>query len=386
MSTQPANAQTDFATATNAAARPIRPMRLWPAIGLIAAYWVSWVGFSFADLTISAHFFTSVIGPGVLLLLFLIWWGTNRGVRWTDRLLGIAAVVGGCVLAVRGMHPSVGFYGALIMALPIGLTIWVVWLMAGGRRSRFVRCWGAILSLLPIWILFGLTRSFGIDGNLHADMHWRWTPSPEELLIAERTRAGDKTGVLPIADAAPLTLEPGDWPGLRGKNRDGIVRDLRIATDWSKLPPKQIWRHPIGPAWSSFAVVGSRLFTQEQRDEAEAVVCLDAATGHEIWVHTDHARHWDGQGGAGPRGTPSFADDRIYSLGATGALNCLDAASGKSKWMRNIADEAQAAVPMWGFSGSPLVVGQIVIVYAGGEKGLLAYRAATGEPAWSAAT
>ena len=146
----------------------------------------------------------------------------------------------------------------------------------------------------------------------------------------------------PITDAAPLTLKPGDWPGLRGADRDGIVHDLRIATDRSKSPPKQIWRQRIGPAWSSFAVVGQRLFTQEQRAEEEAVVCLDAANGREIWVHTDKARHWDGQGGAGPRGTPTFAADRIYSLGATGVLNCLDAANGESKWMRNIADDAKA--------------------------------------------
>ncbi|HEV3415382.1 MAG TPA: PQQ-binding-like beta-propeller repeat protein, partial [Pirellulales bacterium] len=92
-------------------------------------------------------------------------------------------------------------------------------------------------------------------------------------------------------------------------------------------------------------------------------------------------------GGAGPRGTPVFDGGRIYSLGATGVLNCLDAATGEVKWMRKIADDAKTSVPMWGYSGSPLVVGDLVIVYAGGgEKGLAAYHAANGEPAWTTPT
>jgi outer membrane protein assembly factor BamB len=82
-----------------------------------------------------------------------------------------------------------------------------------------------------------------------------------------------------------------------------------------------------------------------------------------------------------------FDGGRIYSLGATGVLNCLDAATGEVKWMRKIADDAKTSVPMWGYSGSPLVVGDLVIVYAGGgEKGLAAYHAANGEPAWTTPT
>jgi outer membrane protein assembly factor BamB len=135
------------------------------------------------------------------------------------------------------------------------------------------------------------------------------------------------------------------------------------------------------------AVVGDRLFTQEQRGDTEAVVCLDTATGHEVWSHEDRARFWDGVSGAGPRATPAFDGGRIYSLGGTGILNCLDAATGKRLWTRNIAEESGASVPGWGFSGSPLVTGPLVVVYAGGpnEKGLLAYRADTGQTVWHAA-
>src|SRR5262249_33961848 len=103
-------------------------------------------------------------------------------------------------------------------------------------------------------------------------------------------------------------------------------------------------------------------------------------------------RFFESVSGAGPRGTPTFADGRIYSLGATGKLNCLDAASGKPIWTHDIVADAQAeAAPkaftarQWGYSNSPLVVNGLVIVFAGGEheKSLLAYHADSGEPAWT---
>src|SRR5262249_42252999 len=171
-----------------------------------------------------------------------------------------------------------------------------------------------------------------------------------------------------------------------GPNRDGNLRGVRIATDWDAAPPTLVWRRRIGPAWSSVVVVGERLFTQEQLGGGEAVVCLDAASGRTLWSHRDEARHEDVQGGAGPRATPTFADGRIFALGATGILNCLDAATGDRKWFRDIAADAGTKVPMWGFSSSPLVVGNRVVVFAGGdsEKTLLAYRTDSGKPAWSA--
>src|SRR5262249_17312741 len=116
------------------------------------------------------------------------------------------------------------------------------------------------------------------------------------------------------------------------------------------------------------------------------VVCYDAATGKEIWAHEDAVRFWESVSGAGPRATPTFADGRIYALGAKGLLNCLDAATGKQYWSQDITTVAAAKAPMWGYSGSPLVVDGLVIVFAGGEgdQNLLAYRTASGELAWTA--
>ena len=140
------------------------------------------------------------------------------------------------------------------------------------------------------------------------------------------------------------------------------------------------------------AVVDGRLFTQEQRGEQEAVVCLDADTGAEIWSHLEPGRFWDSLSSTGPRATPTFADGRIYAQGATGTLVCLDAATGTKVWSRNILSDSGNKLPDWGVSSSPLVAHGLVVVYAGGpadpkgagREALLAYRADTGEPAWSA--
>jgi len=245
-------------------------------------------------------------------------------------------------------------------------------------------------------------RVDGIDGDQQAAVRWRWSTTAEDLYLASRTAANDTAAngteangtaannVPSRYDTSPSTLvaKPGDWTEFRGDDRRGEAHGLKIATDWQSHPPKQVWRQRIGPAWSSMLILGNRLFTQEQRGELEAVVCLDTATGHELWAHQYKARFFDGQAGAGPRSSPTFSAGRLYTLGASGVLNCLEAASGKPCWSRDIVADSGAPLPMWGFSSSPLVVDGLVIVYAGGkgDKGLLAYRAPTGKPAWSVAT
>jgi outer membrane protein assembly factor BamB len=132
----------------------------------------------------------------------------------------------------------------------------------------------------------------------------------------------------------------------------------------------------VGPAWSSVIVIGDRLFTQEQRGEQEMVVGYEASTGNEVWAHADPVRFWETVSGAGPRATPTFAGGRLFTLGATGILNCLEAATGQRSWSHDVAAEAPAKPPLWGYSSSPLVVEDKVIVFAGGEgtRNLLGYR------------
>jgi outer membrane protein assembly factor BamB len=384
------NSQVDQATLSDAPhiepSAP-RPPRTWPAIWLLCIFWSLYFVLRWTEWGVSLGFagFLALFGGGALtMLLFAVWWLTASRLAWAERfeVLGVAVLAG---VGAGFLADKTSLALLFMPGLPLVLTAWSIGLIVARhwRSSRRVMALAGLICLT--WSTMLLFRTQGVSGDFQTAIHWRWTPTAERHYLADPIRNPESSTI-----QDPLTLRAGDWPGFRGDERAGEVREVRIATDWDPAGPKLLWRRRIGPAWSSVAVVGDRLFTQEQLGEDEAVVCLDAATGKTLWSHKDEARHEDGQSEAGPRATPTFADGRIFTLGATGILNCLDAATGEIQWSRDIKADSGTNKPVWGFSSSPLVAEGLVIVFAGSEqsesqKTLLAYHTSSGEPSWSAA-
>ena len=237
---------------------------------------------------------------------------------------------------------------------------------------------------------FGFTillRNEGATGDYWLSTHWRWSQSPEELILAARKPGAAAKPDRVDSSKIGLALADPEWPGFRGADRAARSRGPQIATDWSTRPPRQLWKIQVGPAWSSFAVAGNLLFTQEQRGPMETVVCYDADTGREVWNRQIENRFEDPLGGPGPRATPTLANGGLFVTGATGTFPRLNPATGDIVWQQDLKSVAGRKAPGWGFAASPLITGSDVIVYAGssGDKGLLAFDVASGRLRWSAA-
>jgi outer membrane protein assembly factor BamB len=347
----------------------------------------------------------AILGGLLCALAIVVWWAFFSRAPMLERWGAVVLTIVALLATSRIIHVSIatGMMGMMfpIYAIPFVSLALGVWAVASRRLSDRPRRATMVATILLACGVFALLRTNGVSGA-GSDLAWRWSKTPEQRLLAQTVdepaapappAAPDAApAVLPAAPAAlpappaklpaaPAAAETGaGWPGFRGPHRDGIVPGVRIATDWSASPPVQLWRRPIGPGWSSFAVRGDLLYTQEQRGSDEIVACYNAATGKPVWRHRDAARFWESNAGAGPRATPTLGNGRVYTFGATGILNALDARNGAVVWSRNAASDTGMKVPGWGFASSPLVVDDAVIVAAAGK--LAAYDLSTGKPRW----
>jgi outer membrane protein assembly factor BamB len=364
-------AQTDTPT-------PRKPLRLWP--GVVAAVLLCVVRFVIPLFFPRALAF-GFLGGVVCALAIVVWWVFFSRAPWSERLGAVAVMIVAVIATKPIIHVSIatGMMGMMfyIYAVPITLSLALVaWAVASRRLSDGPRRATMVATILLACGVWALLRTDGITGGAGAQLAWRWTQTPEQRLLAQ---AGDEPAAL--VSAPTTAVNRAEWPGFRGPDRDGIARGARIATDWSRTPPVQLWRRPIGPGWSSFAVGGDLLYTQEQRGDDEVVSCYKVTTGQPVWRHRYAVRFWESNGGAGPRATPTLSNGRVYTFGATGILHALDAGNGAVVWSRNVASDTGTKIPMWGFASSPLVVDDLVIVAAAGK--LAAYDLSTGNPRWS---
>lgn len=390
MSGQPLQAEVPSSAAIPQSAPISEPrLRLWPGVALVIVIWAARVWASTGTGSPTKFFFGLVIIPMLALLLMHLWWLFGSRLRWKDGLIVFGTFVATTIATALISGSNFPAMALILYGVPVVASAWIGWLFLSQTLPWSVRRSGLLLVLVLTGGLFTLVRVEGMDGNFNAKFSWRWIPTAEDQLLAELKTT-------PVAAAAPdsktgkvteLKLQAGDWPEFRGVQRDSRLTGVRIQTDWAKHPPRELWRHRIGPGWSSFAVIGDRIFTQEQRGEDEFVVCYHSQTGTEIWSHHDATRFYEVIAGAGPRSTPTFHEGKIYALGANGRLNCLDAATGAPVWTRDIVADSNAKIPIWGFSSSPLVAHGLVTVFAGGPAGksVLAYKADSGDLAWTGA-
>lgn len=290
----------------------------------------------------------------------------------------------------RGMRFT---FSALAVALAfVGVSIWFVFSSGLPWRIRIVY----LIAMCCLAAFFPLTvRRVDFTGDMIPSFEYRWQMERYARLEAHRASHRAAAAAVPSTDVEsgpPLEAGPLDVPEYRGRARDGIVTGPALARDWSKRSPEKVWRQPAGGGYAGFDIVGPLAFTIEQRKDQEAIVAYDRTTGEERWIYQYPALFAESMGGEGPRATPTFADGKIYSLGATGVLVCLDATSGKLVWERNIFQENAAKNLVWGMSGSPLVYDNLVVVNPGAQQGnpssraVLAFGADDGHLVWESET
>ncbi len=187
-----------------------------------------------------------------------------------------------------------------------------------------------------------------------------------------------------------LTLSAGaDWPQWRGPNRDGAVPAAGAPTAWPEGALKRGWKVPVGEGHAGPVVVGDRVFVFARADDNEVVRALSLADGKELWKFAYPAPYEMNAAalghGKGPKATPCVAGGRVYTLGISGVLTCLDAATGAKAWQYDAGKRFKTTSPLYGAATSPIVSDGLCLVWLGGhdDGALVAFDAAAGREKWA---
>ena len=189
------------------------------------------------------------------------------------------------------------------------------------------------------------------------------------------------------ATAAPAKEKADDyWSDFRGPGRAGVYAQTPILAPWPPNGLPRLWKQPVGGGYASVSIANGVAFTIEQRRAREVVAAYDLRNGRELWTNEWEAFFQESMGGDGPRATPVWLDGKVYTQGAEGEFRCLDAATGKVIWNKNILRDNGTQNIQWGMANSPLLVDGKVIVTPGGSGGrsVVAYDKDTGQRVWGA--
>lgn len=186
-----------------------------------------------------------------------------------------------------------------------------------------------------------------------------------------------------------VQLVAADWPHWRGPQHNGISDETTWSADWSAGPPRTIWEAALGIGFASVAVSEGRLVTAGHADGIDTIWCLNAASGEVLWMHRYACPIWDRQHEGGPGTTPAIAEGRVYTLSREGDLFCFDVQTGAILWQMNtrkrydVSPRPSKPQKDYGYTGSPLVLGRLLIVPVGGKNAnTVAFDRKSGKVVW----
>ena len=192
------------------------------------------------------------------------------------------------------------------------------------------------------------------------------------------------------------SLAADDWPQWRGAGRLAVWHETGIVDRFPDDGLKVKWRTPVRSGFAGPAVADGRVFVLDWQEDPESrtldgterLVALDEETGEVLWTHewATSYRMLQASYAIGPRATPTVDGDRVYAVGASGMLHCLDVESGELLWHKNYIEDYDTSVATWGIASAPLVDGERLIAIVGGEPDALvvAFDKRTGEELWRA--
>ena len=335
---------------------------------LLGIYWIVVAALRGTDLGMSLGFTGFLIlmsATGVAALLFLVWWLALSRISRANACSFRAAIAGGAAAAFLE-HKTAGgvlmFYGLPVAPDRSGDRRVGLRNSSSGRRTAAV---AAVICLAWSSFLFVRRRDSTAPGSLRS----AFAGAKRPRRFTWRSGPGKKSPRRPhsLRTSPPWSFSRVTGPASAAGIATASRMTSRIATNWNEKPPRLVWKRRIGPAWSSVAVVGNRLFTQEQLGDNEAVVCIDAATGETLWSHQDAVRHEDDQGGPVPRDADLRGRPHLRA-GATRHPQLPGGGDGQAEVVsrpgRRRGDEG---ANLGDSPSSPLVTDDVVVVLACGD-------------------
>jgi len=281
----------------------------------------------------------------------------------------------------------VGLIIASILLPPLGIIL--LWMRRGTATATKIGATSLIAALGAGYVFVFVQVRRGSNDSHFTELEQHRAQQQQGTTLSPSTAtqsSGPATSASPTGtsnETASAHATRNYWTNFRGPNRDGRYEEMEVSTTWPAQGPPLLWKQPVGLGFASFVVADKRAYTIEQRRGKETAAAYDVDSGRELWTQSWNAEYNDSTGD-GPRATPTWDEERIYALGATGELRCLDAKTGAVIWGKNILSDNQASNLQWAMAASPLVVDDKLIVLPGGSanNSVVAYNKMTGAPVW----